>query len=59
MDNSFDGRYSKHKEEWLSRKRVGQGTGIASIESTARKYNGIVMLQPNGHIFQSSVSLQL
>ena len=59
MDNSFDGRYNKHKEVWISRKRVGQGTGLASIESTAQRYNGIVMLQPNGRIFQSSVYLQL
>lgn len=59
MKNSYDGFYSCKDGMFYSRKRPEKGTGLASVESVAHKYHGLVDFQPEDNCFVSAVYLLL
>ena len=59
MDNSYDGFCSQKSGVFYSRKRADKGTGLASIETVASKYHGMVSFEPGDKNFVSSVYLEL
>ena len=59
MDNSFDGKFAKQKEKFLSSKRSGFGIGISSIQAVAKAYQGDARFEAEGTVFRSSVYCRL
>lgn len=61
MDNSFDGDFTELPDgRYLSRRRKsGVATGLSSIQTTARKYNGSALFETDGRVFKTSVRLDM
>ena len=59
MDNSFDGKFAKQKEKFLSSKRSGFGIGISSIQAVAKAHQGDARFEAEGTVFRSSVYCRL
>ena len=59
MDNSFNGKYAKKVNIFLSQKRNSAGTGTRSVSSVAQKNGGDAIFEICGLIFKSSIYVKL
>lgn len=59
MDNSFDGYWKEQGGVIFSRKRDGEGVGLASVRAVARKYGGNAKFEAKGNVFLSSVYIHI
>lgn len=57
VENSYEGEILCKGDLFLSSKREGTGVGLASVQSIAKKYNGLVKLEYEKGIFCASVFL--
>jgi len=59
MENSFDGEAKEHDGVFYSRKREGDGIGLASVKAVAAKYGGVARFEARGRTFISSVYVDM
>lgn len=62
MDNTFNGEVRKRDGHFVSSKVADGsriGIGLSSVESIAHKYHGEAEFHGEGHIFKSSVYLEM
>lgn len=59
VDNSFDGKYERHKGTFYSRKREGKGLGLSSVSAVVKKYGGVAKFNPEDTTFFSSVFVKM
>lgn len=59
VDNSFDGNVREKKGVFLSSKREGQGTGLSSVATVAKKYDGSSRFEAKNNVFQASIYIRL
>lgn len=57
--NSFDGRIKKSGDGYLSTRRDEEGTGLLSISSVAKKYQGYARISHKGTEFFMDVMLKV
>ncbi len=57
--NSFDGRIKKSGDGYLSTRRDGEGTGLLSISSAAKKYQDYARISHKGNEFFMDVMLKV
>ncbi len=58
IDNSYEQKPQMEGSRYLSVKHGGYGTGISSVQTIAKKYNGEALFQYENNIFSASVFLQ-
>jgi sensor histidine kinase YesM len=59
VDNSFDGDYTERDGVFYSRKREGEGIGLASVKATAEKYGGALQCGAKGKVFTANVYVNM
>lgn len=57
--NSFDGKTGKNGEKYFSTKRAGEGTGLLSITTVAKKYSGYARFSDSDGEFFVDVMLKI
>lgn len=57
VSNSFTGQLQRQGEVFLSSKRDGPGKGILSVQTIARRYEGITKFEQKDGVFTASVLL--
>ena len=58
IDNSFDGVIKQDNGIYLSRKRDGEGIGIASVKAVALKYGIEACFEIDGNVFRAEIMLR-
>ncbi|NYB73647.1 GHKL domain-containing protein [Sedimentibacter hydroxybenzoicus DSM 7310] len=59
VENSFEGTIHKKDGIILSSKRDGEGIGLSSVETVAKRYGGSVRFEARDGVFSSLIYLQL
>ena len=59
MDNSFDGKYTKKDNMFVSQKRKALGTGTSSVSAVAQKNGGDAIFEISDFVFKSSIYVKL
>ena len=59
VENRFDGVLKRQGDIFYSTRHAGSGTGLISVKSAVRKYNGQLTLNTENHIFRVHILLNL
>lgn len=58
VDNSYDGKFTREGDEFLSRKnKEFSGIGLKNVKYLGEKYDAVMNISPDQNIFRVSILL--